>query len=245
MKLQSDRSFSNGLQLLTESKTLTTFVIGAIATGVLDGAVFQLLTNWLGTTSSSIAIIAFGAVIVLVVFIWVIGRLVRRLRPAPPLLGKRAPGSCRGLILLVSNEPTALKAIEWHRDKLERCWLVCSSQSTPLASKIKDDLEKKGVSAELVLINDVFDVVECKRRIGEIYEHLPEGLQEPDVILDFTGMTAVASVGAVLACLDESRSIQYTPAVFDKELHALQPRDPVEIILHWGLIQATPQKERA
>ncbi len=224
-------------QLITEPKTLTTFLIGGMAIGVLGNAVYQLLTNWLTTGNWAAVRIILGALLVLVGVIWFLNRLSVRLRPAPPLPGKKSPDKRRGIIFLVSNEPTIQKAIDWHRDRLERCWLVCTEQSMPVATKIKSELSKDGRTAELVLINDVYDPIECRNKINDIYASLPEGFTESDVILDFTGMTAIASVGAVLACLDERRAIQYTPGVFDRELKVVKARDPVEVTLDWSLVR--------
>jgi hypothetical protein len=75
------------------------------------------------------------------------------------------------------------------------------------------------------------------QKVDAIYTQLPAGCTPTDVIPDFTGMTTIASVGAVLACLDEQRAMQYTPAVFDETLHAIQPRDPVEVVLSWGMLE--------
>ena len=110
---------------------------------------------------------------------------------------------------------------------------MCSEQTLPLAGKLRAELQA-GKKAELVVLNDVFDLVECRNKVDTIYTQLPAGCTPADVILDFTGMTTIASVGAVLACLDDQRAMQYTPAVFDEQLHAVQPRDPVEVVLSLG-----------
>jgi hypothetical protein len=117
----------------------------------------------------------------------------------------------------------------------------------PLATELEAELQAQGKKAKLVLINDVYDLLECRNQVDEIYTQLPAGLSPSDVILDFTGMTAMASVGSVLACLDEQRSLQYTPAVFDEQLRAMRPRDPVEVVLTWGMVydrQDTPGTTR-
>lgn len=230
------RSFSTGLQVIMAPQTLTTFLLGGVALGVLGNAAYQLLTNWLTTSNSAAIRILIGSVLTLIGVGWFLSRLAHRLRPAPPLPNKRQPEKRRGMIFLVSNEPTIRKALEWHGASLRWCWLVCSEQSMPLATKLKNELVEQGKRAELVLINDVLDPVECRNKVDDIYARLPDGCAESDVILDFTGMTAIASVGAVLACLDERRAIQYTPGVFNTELKAVQPRDPVEIVLNWGLL---------
>lgn len=228
------KSVSSGLQLLFTPQAFIPFLLGGIALAVLGNGVYQLLTNWLTTSNSAVIQVIIGSLVVIVVMSLVLGYFVNRLGQAPPLVGKKPPDKRKGLIVLVSNEPTASKAIEWHRDSLRWCWLVCSEQSLPVASKLKADLEKMGKQAELVLVKDVFDPVCCREKVEEIYASLPKECFESDVILDFTGMPTTASVGAVLACLDENRSIQYTPPNFDEEMQPIQPRDPIEIVLSWN-----------
>jgi len=224
------------MQLLITSQTLLTFLIGGIALGVLGNAAYQVLTNWFGTSNSAMALIITIAFLVLVGVVVMLGHLARRWRPAPPLPNKQAPYRRRGLIMLISNGQTARKALAWHQATLEWCWLVCSEQSMSLAVQLKAELQAEGKKADLVLINDVYDPLECRNKVDAIYMQLPAGLNAADVILDFTGMTSMASVGSVLACLNEQRSLQYTPGVFDAQLQAIQPRDPVEVVLTWGMV---------
>jgi hypothetical protein len=174
--------------------------------------------------------------LVLVGVAWIIEHLARRWHPAPPLPNKQPPQQRRGIIFLVSNEPTIRRALAWHHDTLQWCWLVCSEQTLPLAGKLRAELQVQEKKVEMVVLNDVFDLVECRNKVHAIYSQLPADCTPVDVILDFTGMTTIASVGAVLACLDDQRAMQYTPAVFDETLHAIQPRDPVEVVLSWGML---------
>ena len=120
------------------------------------------------------------------------------------------------------------------------CWLLCSTRTIPIAREIEKELDAQGKLATHELIKDVFDPLECRDKVEEIYKTLPDGWKEDDVILDFTGMTACASVGSVLACLDEKRAIQYTPGQYDEDLKAMQPLEPVEVVLHWGTLQTAP-----
>lgn len=233
-------SLTRSVELLTAPKTLFMFLLGGTALGVLGSAVFQLLTNWLSTSNSAMLRIIIGAVLVLIVVLWLLHRLAQRLRLAPPLPNKQAPVPRRGLICLVSNEPTLRKALAWHAATLQWCRLLCSERSMPLAQKLRDELQSQGMDAELVFIHDVFDPVECRHAVDTLYANLPVGLPASEVILDFTGMTSIASVGAVLACLHEQRAIQYTPAMYDKALQAQQPRDPIEIILTWNIAAGPP-----
>jgi len=218
-------------------QAFTPFLIGSVALAVLGNAVYQLLTDYVGTESAAVGKIGVGALLVLLSAAWVISRIVNRLRPASPLLDKRSPKEHKGLILLVSNEPTTRKAIEWHYKTLECCWLFCSTQSSPIADKLRSELDGHGKKVKTEIINDVFDPLEYKEKIEAIYEKLPQSWTDSDVILDFTGMTACASVGSVLACLNEQRAIQYTPGQYDTTLKAMQPLNPVEVVLHWGQLR--------
>lgn len=234
--MRQRRSFASGLQVLTAPKTLLTLLLGSVSLSVLGNSVFQVLTIWFSTTTPALVGIISGALLILCGVTWMIEHLAQRWRPVPPLPNKQTPDKRRGLIVLVSSAPTVRQALAWHHDILEWCWLVCSAQSMPLATQLKAELQAEGKKADLVLINDVYDPLECRTKVDAIYTQLPAGLSPSDVILDFTGMTAMASVGAVLACLDEQRSLQYTPGVFDEKLRVIQPRDPVEVVLTWGMV---------
>lgn len=228
------RSFSTGLQLMFTPEALIPFLFGSLALAIMGNAAYQLLTNWFGTSNR--AAVAIGGAMLLIVLgaAWLLSRFVNRLRPSPPLLGKKQPPARKGLILLVSNEQTSRKALEWHGDVLRHCWLLCSAQSASTAEKLRSELVEQGKSAELILINDVFDPLEYQDKVASIYASLPPNYSETDVILDFTGMTACASVGSVLACLNERRAIQYTPAQYNPALKAMQPLQPVEVTLQRG-----------
>jgi CRISPR-associated protein (Cas_Cas02710) len=233
----SRKSISTGLQLLTTPQTIGTFLIGGIALGVLGNAVYQLLTNWLTASNYAAIRIITGAFLTLISVAWFLSRLTHKLQSTPPLPNKKRPEKRKGIIFLVSNEPTIRKALEWHYSELRRCWLVCSEQSIELAKKFRNEIETDNKKVEIILVNDVFDVVEIRNKVDGIYRKLPPDFSESDVILDFTGMTSIASVGAFLACLNEDRPIQYTPGVFDTQLRAVQARDPVEVVLDWQVLQ--------
>jgi hypothetical protein len=211
------------------------FVFGSVALAVLGNAVYSILTNALGTTQRPQVVIAATALMLLAAAVWLVSRVIGRLRPAPPLANKRSPQPHKGLILLVSNEPVARKGLDWHKPKLENVWLVCSGQSHALGSTLREELKASGTQASIVLIDDVFDVTEVRDKVGHIYDRLSEEteLTSNEVILDFTGMTATASVGSALACMAPDRPLQYTPATYDTHLNALVPRDPIEVVLDW------------
>lgn len=226
-------SFSNGLQLMLSPQALVPFLIGSLAIAILGSAAYQLLTNWLGATNRGALMIGAGALLVLVFTAWFLSTLVERLSKPEPLLGKRHPDKRRGVIVLVSSEPSCRAALQWHGATLERCWLFCSTQSAPIAAKLEAEMKAAGKSVTIVHINDVFDPLEYRDAVERIYASLPEGWSDNDVIVDFTGMTSCGSVGSVLAAVHAERPIQYTPAQFDGTLTAMRALDPVEITIDW------------
>jgi hypothetical protein len=227
------KSWFSNWQLLFTPDMFVPFIVGGIAMGVLSNAVFQLLTNSLGGTNRNLALIAVGSIGSLLAAGVFLQRILARRVALAPVAGKNVPAPRRGLILLVSNEETCRKAIEHHRAQLKWCWLLHSTQSLDKADKLQKELEQAQVWCELVKIQDVYDVVESQRKVAGIFADLPAGCAEADVILDFTGMTVVVSVGAVLACRGGERAIQYTPAAYDKQLAASAPLTPIEVTFSW------------
>ena len=222
---------------MLSGQALLYFLAGTIAVSVSGNAAYQFLTNIAGTNKRAAGAIFTVAILILLWAAWRVERIISFGRPTSPLANRSRPVERRGLILLVSREDTCQTAIKWHERRLEWCWLICSAQTEPVAEKLKGGLEDDGVHAEKRIVEDAFDPVEVKEIVEGIYDVLPSGLTETEVILDFTGMTTPASVGAVLACLNDKRSIQYVPAEYDKRLDAVRPLDPVEIILSWPAIR--------
>lgn len=218
-------------------QALLYFLVGTIAVSVSGNAAYQFLTNLAGTNKRAAGAIFTVAILILLWVAWRVERIISFGKQATPLAGKSRPLERRGLILLVSKEDTSQAAIKWHERRLEWCWLICSAQTEAVAEKLRRRLEQDGMHAEKKTVADAFDAVAVKNIVEGIYASLPNGLKETDVILDFTGMPTPASVGAVLACLNDERSIQYVPAEYDKRLDAVRPLDPVEIILSWPAIR--------
>lgn len=236
--MSSKATFKTGLQQLFNPQALIPFVIATIMLAILGAAIYDTLKLFFGEGRySTFLIISLFALAAFLVTAWLFVRFVNRLKPAAPLVGKQSPDKHKGLILLVSSEPVCRHAIKWHTPELRHCWLVCSSEERSIkpGNALQKELRAGGVNARVVHIEDVYDPVEFRDRVNQIYEQLPDDLSESDVILDFTGMTGCASVGSVLACLSDLRPIQYTPAEFDAALKAVQPRDPVEVLLDWRM----------
>lgn len=84
---------------------------------------------------------------------------------------------------------------------------------------------------EPLIVNDVYEPLDFSEVVKKIYLNLPDNLTERDVICDFTGMTAQASVGMVLTSILIRTRLQYTPAeIADGKLTG-RSLEPIEITL--------------
>ncbi|MBI3650829.1 MAG: hypothetical protein HY231_07240 [Acidobacteria bacterium] len=230
----------SGWSLLFSTDMFLPFVFGGVALGVLGNAIFTMLTNWLTTSNGALARISLGAFLFIIFSGLLLKKYLNRHRETAPLVGKKQPEMRKGLILLVSQEAVCRKAIRWHQKILSKCWLVCSTKSNKIGERLKEEFENESTDFEIISITDkdVFDPLVLKEKVEEIYQNLPQFFTEQDVILDFTGMTATASVGAVLACFDKDRPIQYIPAPYNEKLEAIEPLDPIEVKIDWSIIKS-------
>jgi hypothetical protein len=207
--------------------------VAALCLAVLANAVFDMLTRALGQSTVELWKIAGIAVAALFLAIGVVVYLIRRRLRVTRQLSERMVEKRRGLIILVSRQPDVAKqAIAYHKDVLKRCWLICSEETLPTAQQLPEEFP--GITfEEPIILRNVFDPLECRDRVDRIYrEHRPSGWHENEIIADFTGMTACASVGKALACLSEDRPLQYIrPKERDRDLRGRKPGDPIEIAL--------------
>lgn len=227
-------SLSRHVMNVLKSDVAVYFILGALCLGVVGDGVFQLLMAWFGSSPGSLSLIVVAALFIL----FGLGPLTARaLRRRESVLGdpsRRRPLPRKGLIFLVSqNEPVFREAIKPHESTIERVWLVCSQQTLPLANSLKEDQERLGRVVTPLVVNDVLDPFEFYNRVKGIRDGLPNDWDCADVIADYVGMTAHASVGAVLACLLVGFSLQYTPGVYDDQLKAVRPLPSFEVEFHF------------
>lgn len=166
---------------------------------------------------------------------WILGRQQdHRRRQSPGVLA--IPEGKRGLILSVSRAESAMHAIEYHyrvQGKLEYVWLIPSGdqeseyfgpssqrEADVICQKCKDleqaTYEANGVRRPLEVCDfrrlvspaDAQDTYEVVNRIYRVEAHRL-GLDDSDVIVDFTGGTKPMSVGMIMACLPGERSLEY------------------------------------
>ncbi|MBI5758604.1 MAG: CRISPR-associated protein [Planctomycetales bacterium] len=235
------RNFSQALKLFFNPETVFPFLFGSTFLAVLGNSVYQLFTNMLGTSTRAVIGITIGSLLVFFTsvlwFAYALARMDTGIRPR----GKRAPAKRRGLILLVSQADPCRKAIEYHKPVIEKCWLICSTQTLEIVNSLIQEYAGICVSQPIV-ITDVYDPLEFRNRVDEIYCRLPAGWGTSDVIADYQGMTAHGSVGMVLACLGTRGPLQYIPARLDAQRKPIEALDPIEIVLDGDL--GKPKEER-
>lgn len=225
------KNLSQAARVFFNYEALLPFLFGSVCLGVLSNAVYQILVSWWGSRAPVAVGIAIGSFVALVFAVWSFGRVVKALQLDPPdAFATRHPAPRKGLILMVSRIDPSRKAIEYHEEALEQCWLICSTRTLDLARQLIKTFPKIRFP-EPLLINDVQSPLEFRDCIEKIYQNLPDGWQESDVIADYVGMTAHGSVGMALACVPARRPLQYTPAPYDEQLRPVEPLDPIEIVV--------------
>lgn len=225
------KSLSQAAKVFFNYETLLPFLFGSVCLGVLSNAAYQILVNWWGGSAPVAVGVAIGSVVVLVFTVWSFGRALKALQLEPPdAFVSRHPVPRRGLILMVSRIEPSRKAIEYHGETLQQCWLLCSTRTLDLARQLIKAFPQIRFP-EPVVVNDIQDPLEFRDRVEKIYQNLPDGWQASEVIADYLGMTAHGSVGMALACVPARRPLQYTPARFDEQLRPVEPLDPIEIVV--------------
>lgn len=234
-------TLSQALKVFFNPETIAPFLIGSICLAILGSSIYDILKNSFGDTTPDLVRLAVITLLILLFSIgvvsWIIARRLARMSFDIPfhIKQKHLNQQYRGLILLVSRFEACETAIRFHLPRLQRCWLVCSAQSLDIAENLRQRFPTVCVDQPIV-INDVYQPLEVCDRLREIYrDRLPDNWQESDVIADYTGMTAHASVGVVLACVGTQRPLQYTPAKLDAQGRAIGSLDPIKVILERGL----------
>lgn len=229
----------NLYQELFSGKKLSYFILGWIVLGVLGNAVFSFFTKLIETylISNQYIVWILTGLLALSVLWFAITQLRKNLyKQTTKLLANTThPKKHKGLIVLVSRIEPSQKAINWHLGTLEYCWLICSNSSKETAEELKKEFRSKiqeEINITEVKDEEVYEPIVFKKVVDEIFEKLPPNLKEEDVILDFTGMTALASVGSVLAFVGSEKIIQYIPAVNTATLEEVGSHEPIQFELN-------------
>lgn len=235
----SKQGFGGILRSFFEFRAIAPFLVGATALAMAGNGCYDLARHLLERADvpplmNPLVIIVSAVLIVLlmVVFLWLWAKKQRR---AVAITGSEPAAKRKGLIVLVSNVAVSQKAADWHMPGLRHCWLVHSGATAKQASEVAATLASKpGLKVHLVDVVDGFNAMEVAACVNAIHADLAAlGLAAKDVILDFTGMTAPASVGAAVAALALGMPLQYTPTDYDENLKPTGPADPVELHYDW------------
>jgi len=236
--------FSRAAAIFFTPQTLLPFLLGSVFLAVLGNAVWQILLDFFvqrtGNTTLAAIQIALGALLIFVLSVLLFARGLRKLEPRM-IADARIPAKHRGLILLVSKDVPCQVAIQHHLPVLERCWLICSDESREMAESLQKTFAQQQLAFKLIHVGNVYDPLEFYQHGRRIYAQLPLGWSPQQIMADYTGMTAHASVGLVLASLAASPNtpLQYTPA---DPNHPGASLTPIEIVLRPQT--ATPKSER-
>lgn len=230
-------SLTQAIKVVFSPETILPFLVGSVFLAIFGNAIYDIFKKILGETIPDLvklATIALAILIGAVLIVWwtIEQRLSHISIDVPFEVSQKAlERQYPGLILLVSQLEACEQAIQFHLPVLKRCWLITSEQKLDIAQEICRRFPKICLDKP-ILINDVYDPLEVRDRVDEIYRtRLPEGWREAGVIADYTGMTAHASVGTVLACMSRNRPLQYTPARLDQQGKIVGSLNPIRISL--------------
>jgi len=230
-------NYSQVARIFFTPETLFPFFIGAIFLSVVGNSVTQILFKLFGDSVNAAFCILLGAILIFLMMLWLFAKGLEKLRSPQVSLDKQPPIKHRGLILLVSKLEPCKTAIAYHAPVLERCWLICSQTTLDMAQELKQEFSNKQEFSQLkigtpIVVDDVYNPVEFAKKVKGIYSNLPDGWNGENVIADFTGMTALGSVGMALACLSSGHQLQYTPAELGNDGKPTgRSLMPIEIVL--------------
>lgn len=223
--------FSRAASVFFSPETLVPFLVGSIFLAVLGSAVWEILFTLVTDLNNNNSLLAaaqlgVGSLLIFILSVLLFAKGLRHMDPET-LTDARTPHPHRGLILLVSREEPCRVAIQHHADRLERCWLLHSDQTKSVADALAQTYGGKRISFKQIHVNDIHDPMEFYQHVRRIYTQLPPGWTQQQVIADYTGMTANASVGMVLASLTPKGPLQYTPVNPNRK----ESMAPIEIVL--------------
>jgi hypothetical protein len=227
-------NFVRAIRTLLNNQNISPFLVYYFCAGVFSSTFYELIKKTIGDSVPKLLLFAITSLSIFLFVALVLSFKFKKESEAKfDILTDRKhhPQQHKGLILLVSRQQPCQVAIDFHLGKLERCWLICSLKTLPIAQAIVSIYRDRLVFEDIKVINDIHDPGEYARTIDAIYDRPPQGWRESDIIADFAGMTANGSVGMALTCANKNRPLQYTPAVVDKDGNITGSAAPIEIEL--------------
>jgi hypothetical protein len=145
--------------------------------------------------------------------------------------GSEPPAKKQALIVLCSNEDVARKAVMFHQPELKQAWLLATDKTNPWACKLRDEATTQDCSVEVIHIKNEADWREVSGAVRDILLRACAKYLPSNIIVDFTGMTKPASVGAALSALQFRTALQYIGAKEEGEIKI--PLDPAEVKINY------------
>lgn len=143
------------------------------------------------------------------------GDLINRISSARNLIKNKQDTKELELLFEERGIGQTFRAIIYHLNSLEVCWLLYTEQSSE-AKEIVDyfiDQFKPTVNKKYVLIKDPFNLKCIRKIVQDIYanEIRKSNLKEKEVISDITGGTTPMSGAIIIECSSSAdRDMQYT-----------------------------------
>jgi hypothetical protein len=210
-------------------------VEGNLCTDIVKGRADSAGTAWAAIVLA--AILALGIALSKSVQRW-----IRRNREFQRIDTTTRVARARALIALVSKKPgcaSALDAARYHAEHgvLQFLWLLTSTDAEADAEWVKLELLRHhpGVTTyPPIRLANVYSIEEAKDEVEKIRKRMRrEGVEDNDIICDFTGMTKHMSAGMIFACAPKEARLQYMhPAKFLPDGRADPeggPSQPVEV----------------
>jgi len=214
------RSLVEALEVVLGATSPFWLIAGGVLLAIVGGAAYDLVKAGAGENPLAVLGIMLSGLALLVVLAWLVRTYYARLRRALKsfvIEGVPGPPQKRGLICLVSNPVVVQAAVSYHKPELEHLWLAYTRQSEGVFRSLRDEIENdvNGVKVHPVPIDSVYDHTHTEHAVERVFEELPDGFSETDLIADFTGGNKAMTAGMIMACLDAARDLEYVPQEHD------------------------------
>lgn len=115
------------------------------------------------------------------------------------------------------------KALDYHlkTGDLRHCWLIYSDQSginVDVMEVFFEIITGDAVKIDFRKIDYPNESKHIKEKIDQIYNDLPEGVKEKDIIADITAGNKPMTAAMVVACYNPNRKLEYIEQSVDKKL---------------------------
>jgi len=210
---------------------------GEIVKGTADRSV------WVGFVAIAIGVAGLG-----VVLSDRIQRWMRRNREFLSIGETHHVTRARALIAFVSKgagRTSARDAVLHHAGDgvLQQLWLLTSKEAEADADWVRGEVARGWPAVTVyptVCLPDIYSIVDAKEEVEKIRKGmLRKGLEENDIMCDFTGMTKHMSAGMIFACAPKEARLQFMhPKKFLPDGRAdpeAGPSEPVEVKIAYQL----------